>query len=165
MSFQKSVPYSWAPGVEGDIASANYVSSVIPDGDAALMAGPEGLVIGRFAWVDENYATNKQPSGKAKPSGFVMRNLNTTFIQCNDQASMTYLPGMPVALMKGGDFFARSSNGGKRGEKVYASITDGTIICAPAGETSHSGYIETDWYCAIDAEANELVIISSTPEH
>ena len=165
MSFQTHVNYNWGVGVEGDFASTNPRASVVVNGHA-LQVGPEGLVIGRFAWVDadEIIATNKQPCGAGKPSGFVNRNKTAIITGYMASATMTYLPGQPAALMKQGDFWARSSNGGKRGQKVYASTTDGNILCDNAG-ASHAGYIETDWYCANGAQANELVVISSNAEY
>ncbi|MCV5473623.1 hypothetical protein OFN43_32725, partial [Escherichia coli] len=48
--FQSVINQQQAPGVEGDFASANPKASLLA-GEGALVAGANGVVVGRFAWV------------------------------------------------------------------------------------------------------------------
>ena len=163
MSLQKKVNSNWALGVEGDFASANPRQSAL-GGAYDFRAGKDGIMAGRFAWVDSDNVTvtQAQPLNAKKPNGFVHRDMNAMMIGYMDEATMQYASGLPIDLFTQGDFYARSSNGGKRGQKVYASTKDGTILCDATG-VAHDGFIETDWYCALTANAGELVIISSYP--
>ncbi|CAI3941887.1 unnamed protein product [Commensalibacter communis] len=161
MAFQKQVSYTWAPAVEGDFASTNPRASAMSiDG---LRAGDDGVTIGVFAWVKDDGVTvvNQQTAKDIKPTGFVRRGINTAIVGYMQNATMTYQPGMPLSLQTMGDYWARSKNGGTRGQKIFVSTKDGSVLCDEAG-VSKTDYIETDWYCALTANANELVIISST---
>ena len=74
-SFQTFTNVLQAPGIAGDFASANPRASVLStqySGNVGLAAGPNGLTIGLFAWLDSSgiFVSN---SGSGQPNGFVHR--------------------------------------------------------------------------------------------
>lgn len=153
MDFQSQVNIQPAVGVAGDFASANPRASVLA-GPGSLVAGPDGLTIGAFAWVDAsvNQASNAPaPGSSSAPNGFVGRQSNmgliTTFL---GKDSMLIPKGLPVTLHNGGDFWMKNDASAESvlGYKVYASLADGTIskfaaagTAASAGGTDSAGAI------------------------
>jgi len=77
MPFQKSVGTQPAPAVAGDFASANPRLSALA-GPGGFIAGPNGLVVGRFAWQSMNVVdSNDAPAqvnntGSGIVTGFVL---------------------------------------------------------------------------------------------
>ena len=65
--FQNQINHQQAPGVEGDFASANPKASLLA-GEGALVAGTNGVIVGRFAWVTNGVVSN---TGTGVPDGFV----------------------------------------------------------------------------------------------
>lgn len=158
MSFQKQVNMYPAIAVEGDFASVNPRASVLAI-DAALVAGGNGVVVGRFAWADDARVVNN--TGTGAPTGFVSRRGNQAAItQWLGRGSMLVPAGMNVTLHNGGDFFAKTSTASTIGQKVFASTTDGTVSTGAAGATI-AGSIETEFYAVSAVSAGELLTIST----
>jgi hypothetical protein len=129
-SFQTRVNLYNPLGVAGDFASANpRATALTPDG-GALIAGPNGVNIGKFAWIesDGRTVTNQGQTSK-QPDGFVHRDqqgLLTEYLQ----AAGTLIPhGFPVTLMVEGDFLANNAGPSSlvRGGTLYASYLDGSV--------------------------------------
>gem|GEM_PF-564805 len=137
--FQTQVFSQPAIGVAGDFASLNPYS-MFDVGAAGLVAGANGVTVGRFAWVTSPLDANNGPSvanssGAGNVSGLVLRNqqgLNTTFLS---YAGMTVPAGLPVALATGGDFIVVNEGSAQalRGMKAYAAFATGAISFAAAG--------------------------------
>ena len=77
MDFQNQVNTVPAPAVEGDFADHNPRASVIA-GPGGLVAGSNGVVIGRFAWMTTPIDIDGTPTvvnntGSGAPDGFVHR--------------------------------------------------------------------------------------------
>lgn len=129
-----------APAVEGDFASANPRSFVI-SGQYGLQAGPNGITVGRFAWV--NYAgidqdnapgqVNNYPppslGNSVAPDGIIPREqqgLITTYLA----ASGMIMPGgFQITVMDSGDLWVKN-NGSiacQFGMKAYARFADGAV--------------------------------------
>lgn len=172
MSFQTQVNVNPAPAIEGDFASANPHASVLaylngagPEGSGggALVAGADGVIVGRFA-----YALNADGTvGNAKVAnariGFVGREQSGAMITAFlGSATMTVLAGYEVTLYNAGDFWGRFAAGATIGDKVYAVDADGTLASHAAG-TVVAGQTETNWYVQSAAGAGELAMISSRP--
>lgn len=156
--FQTRVNTYPAPAIEGDWASANPETTAINPIEATLISGPSGLTVGRFAWVDASgVATN---AGTGTPAGFVRRGFNALITAFLGETSNVIVAGQPVNLFNNGDFWARTATNATIGQKVFASLTDGSIKTAAAGATV-SGYIETKWAVASAASANELIKITA----
>lgn len=137
---QQSVTVQPAVGVVGDFASANQRFSQLA-GPGAIVAGPNGLVIGKFAWLSYSQvdgdgapaAANNFGSGAV--AGFVGRaqqGLITTYLT---PAGMTIPAGFQATLFSGGDFWALNSgvSAARPGMKAYASFVDGSVTFAAAG--------------------------------
>lgn len=166
LGFQTTVNMQQAVAVEGDFASANPRNSFVSH-QGALVAGADGVTIGRFAWVDmPGVASNE---GTIRPAGFVARSgqqghaLITGYL---DEVSMLIPVGFEVTLHTSGDFWAKNTVGvAAIGSKVFASATDGTVQSGVAGATI-AGYIETDfWVTGFPVGGNgavgELMVIST----
>lgn len=145
-AFQATVNTQPAPGVEGDFASANPRFNVLA-GPGGLVAGAQGVTVGRFAWLDytgidpDNAQTIVNNYGAGAPDGFVHREqqgLITAFLAGD---SMLVPQGYMVTLFSGGDFWVKNTGSGycAVGMKAYAKNSDGTIqFAATAAPTTFS---------------------------
>lgn len=128
--FQKQVNVTPAPAVEGDFASDNTYASV-DAGPGALVAGAAGVTVGRFAWQDSNGIVLN--TGTGVPTGFVHRDLQALNFNLLSQSTMVIPEGYPLTLMSAGDFWARCGSAATVGQKIFASLADGTILADTAG--------------------------------
>jgi hypothetical protein len=128
--FQTTVNQYPAPAVEGDFASDNPFASV-DAGQGQFVAGSNGVVVGRFAWADSDGIVSN--AGTGVPTGFVHRDLQALNFNLLSQATMTIPEGYAVTLMSAGDFWARCSGPATVGQKIYASLADGTLLADAAG--------------------------------
>lgn len=147
-AFQTSVSTQQAPAVAGDPASTNPRSSVLAgqNGSAAgLKAGPLGLTIGLFAWLDvtrmfaNNYA---QPGSSAAPNGFAMRNQDAIITAYLTEAGMTIPAGFPVGnVMDSGDYWVVNAGATESvpGNKAYATLATGVATFAATGAPTTGG--------------------------
>lgn len=145
-------------GVEGDFASDNPVSTWIA-GEGALVAGPDGATVGRFAWVDADNVTVSN-KGSGVPQGFISREGQALITDWMGEASMVIPAGLPVDLKTRGDFVAKTTTVATVGQKVFASLTDGTIATGAAGVTV-TGFIETIFSVGSAGAANDLIKIGT----
>lgn len=140
--FQSLVSSNLAPAVEGDFASTNP-RKVVLAGPGGLIAGPEGVTVGRFAWVSSQYIDdNGAPavvdnfaSGGSQVAGFVHREqqgLIQTYLQ---EAGMVVPAGFGITLFDSGDFWAKNAGSGQAlpGMKAYANLNDGKVTFAASG--------------------------------
>ena len=155
MGFQTVINQYSAPAVEGDFASSNPTASVVV-GDSALTAGAAGVTVGRFAWATAaGVVSNVQTSGA--PTGFVHREQQAVITTWLGASSMLIPAGLQMALMSAGDYWGRSTTTAATiGQKIFASITDGTICTGAAGATI-AGFVETKFVAQSVAAAGELV--------
>jgi hypothetical protein len=144
--FQSQVYVQPAPAVEGDYASTNPRATVLA-GPGNLVAGLNGVRIGRFAWVsnvdqDANsapgYVTNLGGTGAGNVgsvAGFVHREQQGLITDYLVEAGMVIKPGFGVTLMSAGDFWVKNSGTTQAfvGNKAYANFADGSITFAATG--------------------------------
>lgn len=156
MAFQTTMNVNPAPAVEGDFASANPRASVLA-GPGALVTGSAGVTIGRFAWADANGLVLN--SGTGAPSGFVHREQQGVITEWLGRSTMLVPKGLPITLHNAGDFWVRTATAATIGQKIFASITDGTVQTGAAGATI-AGFVETKWFAQSVAAAGELVKMS-----
>ena len=104
-SFQTRVIRYNPFGVEGDFASANpRVSSLTPAG-GAFVAGPNGVIIGNFAWVGTDGRTvSSSGQSVTQPDGYVHRDQQGLLTEYLQAAGTLIPPGFPVTLMARGEF-------------------------------------------------------------
>jgi len=147
---QQTVTTQPAPGVAGDFCDANPRYSV-DAGPGGGVAGPNGLVIGRFAWA--SYSTTDADGapvaynnfGSGPVIGFVGRaqqGLITTYLTA---AGMTIPAGFMATPFSAGGFWVRNDGATEAlpGQKCYANFADGKATFAAAG--SPSGATATSW--------------------
>lgn len=131
--FPNTVQTQPALAVEGMRASTNPIINILA-GDSALVAGTGGVIVGRFAWVDSTDTTVLN-SGTGAPSGFIMNNLQAAISTFTDESSLIVPAGRGITVMSQGDFWVRCANASTRGQKIFASLTDGRASSAAAGAT------------------------------
>lgn len=156
-SFQTFTNVLQAPGIAGDFASANPRATNLSSqqyGNAGFVAGPNGLTIGLFAWLDPSTYRIASNSGAGAPAGFVHR--------AQEALITTYLSGygltIPAGMMVGnvfdaGDFFV-TNNGTTEatpGMKAYANNTTGVATFAATGAPTTGG---TSTASTISAQTN-----------
>lgn len=140
--WQQQVYGNPAIGVAGQRASENVINS-FDVGPGGLVAGPNGVTVGRFAWVVPPLDPNGTPTiannfGSGPVSGFVMRNLQGTQPNFLAYAGMTILPGYEMALQIAGDFLVQNdgTTPAVPGMKAYADLLTGAVSFAAAGAPS-----------------------------
>lgn len=138
-SFQTFTNVLQAPGIAGDFASANPRESALASqayNQAGFVAGPNGLTIGLFAWIDAATYRIASNSGPGIPSAFVHRNENALITTYLNAYGMTIPAGMMVGdLFTSGDFFCinNGTTEATPGMKAYANNSNGTISFAATG--------------------------------
>lgn len=125
MSFQKVVNQYPAPGREGDFCGTGIMHNVIA-GEGALVAGPDGVTVGKFGWLSGN-TVRSYGTFPAAPAGFVHNDLQATITTWLAESGMTIKAGCPVTLMNQGDFWAKNTGTGSAavGDTVYATYGTG----------------------------------------
>ena len=144
-TFQTSTYVLQAPGVAGDFASANPRGNPLSSqiyGGTGFVAGPNGLTIGLFAWLDTATYSIASNYGAGAPNAFVHNGheaLITTYLTA---AGYTIPAGFPAGnLFDAGDFFV-VNNGttiATPGMKAYANNLTGVATFAATGSPSTSG--------------------------
>jgi hypothetical protein len=134
MTFPTQVHINQAPAVEGDFGDSNFRSSY-DAGPGALVAGPAGLTIGRFAWVDAPTNSVASNSGSGPVAGFVHREMQGLITTYLTEYGMTIPQGFGVTLMTSGTFWAKNqgTNAVTVGMKAYANYANGGITFGPTG--------------------------------
>lgn len=139
-TFQRSVTAQPAPAVEGDFASANPIRSMVA-GVGALVAGPLGVTIGKFAFADNDngVVTSMAPGGGFRV-GFVHRD-QIAFIQAWLGSDTMLVPaGLEITLFDAGDFWCRFAAGAAIDDTVYASLADGSASVAAADAAATASF-------------------------
>ena len=154
MSFQQKVVIEQAIGVEGGYAAINPVVTH-PGGKMAEV----DLPIGRFCWQgsEPDTVTN---IGTGKPLGFVVREQTYAITDYRDEAQNFVPEGCNVSVSLKGDFFVKTATASTIGQKVFASLTDGSITTDDAG-TAVAGYEETDYFVVTEGDADDIILISN----
>ena len=135
MPFPNQVYVQPGAGVPGDFASLNP-RFTYNAGPGALVAGPNGLTIGQFAWVDPSGDGVVNNTGIGPVSGFVGRQGQQALITVYLAESSQVIPGgNPVTLYTGGDFWVINSGAGEAliGQKAYANYSNGAVTFAATG--------------------------------
>jgi len=146
MGFQRTMNNDLPLAVEGDFASSNPRATVLAY-EGQLVAGAAGVLVGRFAWAD--YATglvlNSRSGNTAAqiPSGFIHREQQALITVFLGEASMQVPSGLMVTIHDSGDFFAKCKTAFTRGQKVFASVSDGSVSAGAAGALLNDGAVVT----------------------
>jgi len=157
--FQRAVYAQPAPAIEGDFASANPRRSMLA-GPGALVAGPTGVIVGRFAFARNSDGLVRNATwGVAERVGFVHRDQPVVITPWLGQASMTVMSGLEITLHDGGDFWARFAAGATIGQEVFVLDADGTAVAGAVG-AAPANHSKTGFFVQSTAAAGELAKIS-----
>ena len=136
-------------------ASLNPRASVI--GGAPLSAGPDDLVVGRFAWLDTDLylVTNQWAAGRV--IGFVPA-VQSSYgaMYLSGDGLLRLHAGYRVTLISSGDFWVRFPYGASVGQRVYAAIIDGAPI---SGQAINA--VPTQWVTVTDTPPGGLAVVST----
>lgn len=145
-SFQTHTNFLQAPGIAGDFASANPRFSALSSqyyNVVGFQAGPAGLIVGRFAWLDKSSYSIASNSGSGAPNAFAGRqNMTGLITQYLNAYTMTIPAGFPASnLYDGGDFWIVNSGATEAvpGMKAYADNTTGLATFAATGAPTTGG--------------------------
>lgn len=155
-TFQSVVNLEPAAGLPGGYAAVNPIVST-PRGYIAKAA----VKVGGFCWEDSTVAGQVNPSGSGHPLGFVVRELNVP-MGTNVAYTNEVPAGCTVTVAVEGDFWVAPTADVTKGQKVFASTTNGSVKGGSAGATV-AGHVETNWVfeTSADADAGELAIITN----
>lgn len=149
-SFQTHVNAFQAPGQAGDFASANpravALASMWQDNagvtHTGLVAGPNGLTIGLFCWIDAATHSIASNSGSGAPNGFVHRAAEALITTYLTAYGSTIPSGFETGnVFASGDFFV-VNNGlteATPGMKAYANNSTGVASFAATGAPTTGG--------------------------
>lgn len=167
-NFQNAVQAVPALGVPGDKASLNpHVYT-----DRNYIAGDETVTVGNFVWADpaNPVAPDYHGSGVWKalstgaegtlPLGIVQRNLSYFNYDILDGGTLIVPEGSNLNTVIRGDLYVYATTAATRGQKVFATLANGTLQTGTAGG-SISGAIETPWKVEEGGAAGTLITISS----
>jgi hypothetical protein len=139
MPFQTQVGVQPAVAVAGDFASSNPRNSVLA-GAGGLVAGPNGVTVGRFAWAvapldDVGAPTSVSNTGTGPVTGFVHREQQALITTYLAESSMLVPQGFPITLFSTGDFWVKNEGTTTAliGQKAYAAFSNGAANFAATG--------------------------------
>lgn len=137
--FQNVVNAKAAPAVEGDFASTNPRSSVLAV-EGNLVAGPAGVAVGKFAFVNPANQAVSNVYASGYQIGFLGRNQQGLITAFLADATQVVPPGFMLTLFDEGEFWARFGNGATAGQEVYADEETGSAQSG-SGTTSVTGAV------------------------
>jgi hypothetical protein len=128
MGFPTIVNVQGAPAVLGDFCDSNPRATVNA-GAGALIAGPEGVSVGLFAWVDPADSRSVHNHGAGVPDGFVHRDQQAIITTYLADDTLVMYPGSPMTLFSAGGFWAKNagSTSSAKGQQFYVNNSTGQI--------------------------------------
>jgi ABC-type phosphate transport system auxiliary subunit len=153
MTFPTAVRLQPEVGVPGDRASMNPIAVISRIAQTAV-------TVARFVWPGTDTDNQVQNTGSGLPLGFAIRNQSGIVPNYLQEASMQVPAGFPVEVAERGEFFATSANVATQGQKVFATLADGTLQFGAKGATI-SGAIETPFAVERGGAANSVIKIST----
>lgn len=156
MPFQTSVQQQPEVGVPGSRASMNPISVISRIAQSAVN-------VARFVWPGTDTDNQVQNTGTGKPLGFAVRDQIGILPNYLQEFSMAVPAGFPVEVAEQGEWFATSANVSTLGQKVFATLADGTLQFGAAGATI-AGAVETKFVVTRGAAANGVLKMSTWSE-
>lgn len=163
--FQSVIQSQPALAVEGDFASINPRSSVLPPvAGAAKVAPGQSVRVGYFAWMNNAsglvYSSLAAAGGAAASTiGFVARQPNEPSVQITEflgESRMTLEAGREVTLLKSGDYYVQLP-GADPGEAIFALAATGAPSLVDDATTEPTGFV-----AASQAKVNAVSDANST---
>lgn len=148
-----------SPAVEGAFAYSEY--TITASRVQLVQAGPNGVAIGRFAWIRPDGVALNQRTSQDDVIGFVLPDYSPYVdwrrVFFDDVAKVWKIrQGLAVTLISAGNNWARFQNGARVGDRVYANPLDGSVISG-----NSPGSEPTQWFVASPARGGSLAIIST----
>lgn len=131
MGFQTQINNQPAPGEEGDFYGVNPRASLLTF-PGQLVAPEDGLIVGRFAWVDPSTGVASQSLIDGGQVGFLHRESQAVITEFLGEAVYVVNEGLPVVLHDQGDFWAKFAAGAQPGQRVWADPGNGKAIAGGA---------------------------------
>ena len=124
--------------------------------------------VGGFVWVTsapsgtnanpmEQFVTN---AGSGKPLGFVYR-VQDQALPCNSGYTLNIANGQACPVADGGCFYATPTTSAVVGQKVFASLSDGSVLQTASAGATVSGYVETDFAVKTAATSGGIMVIEA----
>jgi hypothetical protein len=128
MGFPRQVNVQAAPAVLGDFCDSNPRATV-DAGAGAFVAGPNGVTVGLFAWVNPADGITVNNYGAGAPTGFVHREQQAIITQYLAEATNTVYAGAPVTLFNAGGFWVvnAGSSTSAIGQSAFANNSTGAV--------------------------------------
>lgn len=125
--------------------------------------------VGGFVWTTsapsgtnanpvEQFVTNSAASGS--PVGFVYR-VQDQALPCNSGYTLNVADGQACPVADGGCFYATPTTSATVGQKVFASLSDGSVLQTASSGATVSGYVETDFTVKTPATSGGIMIIEA----
>lgn len=145
---------------EGAFASLNPYANLPSPVPGGLTAGLNGLVMGRFGWVNPLDGTVDNTYTPGYTLGFVLPRFGLWSLEywqrlTDGSRVLTLRPGKMVTLAGVGDFYARFPAGSIVGAQVFADPSDGRAYTDDGG-----GFRPTSWRAMQTVGPGDLAIIS-----
>lgn len=154
MAFQKQVDLYNASAVAGDVATLNPAVHTVGN---PFAEGP--VTVGNFVWEGTDPETQAKATGTGAPIGIVRRVLAYVNADLRSEGTLTLAAGSTLTVEKIGDLWVTSSTAATKGQKVFATLADGSIQTGAAGATV-AGAVETEWVVEKGGEAGDLIVVS-----
>ncbi|CAG4889347.1 gp53 minor capsid family protein [Paraburkholderia gardini] len=128
MGFPRVVNVQAAPAVLGDFCDSNPRATV-DAGQGGLVAGPNGVSVGLFAWVDPTDGRSVNNYGAGVPSGFVHRDQQAIITQYLADDTLTMYEGAPITLFNAGGFWVLNAGSSTSAvnQTAYADNSTGAV--------------------------------------
>lgn len=133
MGFQTSINDEIPLPTPGSFASCNPRNALV-SGDSQYTAGPLGVTVGAFGWVNGNVVQSY--STGVRPDGIIANELQATITTWLGETTYTVNPGLPVVPYSDGDFWMKAVGSITRGMKLYADLSTGLISRGAAAGTA-----------------------------
>lgn len=128
-----------------------------------VVAGPHGVAVGAFCWVDPDSGQANNSLSEASLFGFVLPIQNQynlwerAFIRNGFPfQQMIVRPGVGCAVASSGAFRAKFSEGGNVGDRVFADVNTGLPY-----STASDDRIPTRWTLTQGGAAGALLLMSN----
>ncbi|MEX3628098.1 MAG: hypothetical protein VB138_00170 [Burkholderia sp.] len=140
----------------GTRASMNPIS--------VISRNAQGTVnVAAFVWPGTDTDNQVQNTGTGNPLGLAIVNQNGIIPNYLQEFSMQVPGGFPVEIAEQGEWFAKSANVATLGQKVFATLADGTLQFGAKGATV-TGAVETKFVVTRGGAANAIIKISTWSE-
>ncbi|KVR27826.1 hypothetical protein WK15_11730 [Burkholderia ubonensis] len=153
MGFPNAVRLQPEVGVPGTRASMNPISVISRVAQTAV-------TVAAFVWPGTDTDNQVQNTGTGKPLGFAITDQVGVIPNYLQEYSMSVPAGMAVQVAERGEFFAKSANAATLGQKVFATLADGTLQFGSAGATI-TGAVETAFVVSRGGAAGAVIKIST----